>query len=750
MRLPEKIRSLSQISHHLFMNLRLPFGQVTLAAALLCLVGGAGACRKTGQTVAKPIVEPPQVTTQTLDSNGLGALPGALYQAQADSPIHWQPWTPETMARAKAMNRLVFAVVVMPQFPGWQAVTKAMEQNAALVSTINSRYMPVLVDGDASREVGLLALDLCAEIKCPLNMPLFIWMTAAGNPVAWIPVKTAPMENVVGLFTQSDSMIAETWQEDLRNHKTYVLDNSASDNANRRARIGQRKNTQPTSKEPATEAIRSLRQLVSFYDAETHSMDETGGLFPSGTLSLLATAAIQPGVPPEVRTRCLEVTRALTLDLVESAMFDPLDGGLFASRQGSSWCLPSFSRDCVSQGRALIALTDSYRATGEVHTLEKARGVIASVEKNFSTQEGLFAVGVAPEIHAANWLWSIEEIEKELPPEDAKWWIQATKMKGMGNLPTEVDLEREHFRSNSISLDKSATQLATELGQPVQTFLPRFEAVRLKLLAARDKRLGAVTRDECSHAGASFRMVSAYAAMFGITGEVEFRDKAVALLGKSQQAFSDGPNLRTFSKDAPKSVGAGRAFIYGLAMQAALDVSAISSEGKFLTWTEDLATTAAELFTSSEFLKECPDDAKIIDLPVTDLTMLFDDSTSGLISFAECRLADRGRPLVASFSALATPLPASVADHPTLHTDILQATLAREFKVSIVTGEELAPELRLAAERLPPRMFQRRAAKPGDAVPAGSIMIRLGNGESHLVSTVQALQQAVLPSPVKS
>jgi hypothetical protein len=163
-----------------------------------------------------------------------------------------------------------------------------------------------------------------------------------------------------------------------------------------------------------------------------------------------------------------------------------------------------------------------------------------------------------------------------------------------------------------------------------------------------------------------------------------------------------------------------------------------------------MATTAAELFTDKEFLKECPDNARIIDLPVTDLVMLFDDSTAGLIAFAECRLSIRGRPLVRSFSELATPLPYYVVDRPILHTDLLQATLAREFSVTVVTGGNLAPELKQAIERLPMRMIQRRAAKPADDVPAGSARVILSSGESRLVKTPGDLQEAVLPSVTNS
>ena len=103
-------------------------------------------------------------------------------------------------------------------------------------------------------------------------------------------------------------------------------------------------------------------------------------------------------------------------------------------------------------------------------------------------------------------------------------------------------------------------------------------------------------------------------------------------------------------------------------------MAAITSDEQWLVWAEDLATTAAELFTGNGFLKECPDDAKLIDLPVTDLVMLFDDSTAGLVSSAESRLSELGRPLVRNFIELATPMPVYAVDRPMLHTDLLLAT----------------------------------------------------------------------------
>jgi uncharacterized protein YyaL (SSP411 family) len=731
----------------------------TLPARHLVAIGLCGlalvsiSCRKRQPESAGGSGPAPVIVTD-LGQNALASLPGAIYQSQAGSAIHWQPWTKLSLERAKAARRLVFCVIALPQQPGFQEVLASMEKSPGLAAKINDHYVPILVDGDASRELGILTADLSAEIRRPLQLPLFVWMTHEGNPVAWIPVSSADGSRVEELFNHSHTMVNEMWRDDLRlmdseKKPSYVLGNSALDNANRRKRFEARKVSKVMSEQPAADVVRAIRQLASLYDTFSRNFDEAGGLFPASALELLATASVQPGLPADVRARSGETTRDLLKDLLPSAMFDPLDGGVFSSRRGASWALPSFVRDCPGQGRVAVALIEAYRATGNASALATALGVISFAEKNFATAEGLFAVGLAPPVDPTKWLWSIEEIEQILGAEDAAWWIKATAMKGLGNLPSEVDPRREFFRSNSLALGTTMEEIAAELGLPAASFAPRFAAAKAKLLAARDRRLGTATRDESSHAGASFRMVSAYAAAFAATGDEKFRAKAVALLTRSRDAFGVGPKLRIFSKDGPDSIVAGRAFLYALALQSIIDVAVITSDEQWLVWAEDLATTAAELFTGDGFLKECPDDAKLIDLPITDLVMLFDDSTAGLVSSVESRLAEIGRPLLRDFSELATPMPTYAVDRPILQTDLIMATVYRHYKVTLALGADLPPALKSASERLALRSIQRRPARPGDEVPTGSIKVIFADGESRLVASPESLQQAVLPSPGK-
>ena len=395
-------------------------------------------------------------------------------------------------------------------------------------------------------------------------------------------------------------------------------------------------------------------------------------------------------------------------------------------------------------------IAKAWRATGDPLALQRAEELIRFSEATYRNEQGLFAIGTGAKVDPAAWLWNIEEIKEALPAEDADWWIRMNRMQGLGNLPSESDPNREFFRGNTLSQAVPAADLAAELGIPLDEFNSRYDKARRILLALRQSRIGAPPPDTSAHLTSSLRMVSAYAHAFGATGEESYREKAVDLLKRCREGFYQAPRLRVFDREAPPSISAGRAFHYALAIQAAVDVSVIASDGDPLLWAEDLATTAAELFTGADFLKECPDDARIIDLPVTDLMMVFDDSTAGLVSFAGARLAARNTPLVRSFSDLATPLPTYAVDRPILHTDLIAATLARTVPVELLLGRDLSPELRLATERVQPRMIQQRSATEADKVPAGAVKVRLADGTERVITRPEELADAVLPSPSQS
>ncbi len=681
--------------------------------------------------------------------NGLAGLPGAVLDSQADSAIHWQPWTKESLRLAGDSNRLILAVVAMPQQPDFQRILEELGRDQDIIGRINDFYVPILIDGDASRELGLLAAQLCGEIGLGMRLPLMIWMTPEVNPVAWIPLSETRSGAIPELFAQSDVMVSRMWSED----RAYVVRNSGLDDRNRRKRMTDRMAARVTSLEPGVDTMRSLRQLVSLYDPVSGTFDEAGGLFPCGALDLMALGAETVGIPEDLREKCRSSLGYLLDDLLQSAMFDPLDGGVFSSRRGSSWALPGFYRDCATQARVARSLLDCFVAIGDERALNRAMGVLDFIEREYRAGNGLFSLGSEPSGDISNWLWRIEDIEEVVTADELGVFTVATGMRNMGNLPSEVDPLREFFRENSLGAIKSLADIAAEEGGDPTETADLFDSARRKLLKIRDERMERGNTNAGANAAATFRVVSAYASAYQVTGEERFLEMAVSTLESARERFTRGPELVLYESEASSSLVGGRAFLYGLALQATLDVAGITLDENWLMWADDLATTSAELFGTEDFLRECPPDADLTDLPVSDAAMLFDDSTAGLFAMAGSRMEALGRPFLEILGKHSSRMPIDAIQSPILHTDVVQGAIMREFGFTFLYGADIPEKVGKALSRMPLKGINRGPAGRGHPLPAGTkpdgvVLIRAGE-DAVPVKDPHRIEDTFLRNPRK-
>jgi uncharacterized protein YyaL (SSP411 family) len=677
--------------------------------------------------------------------NALGGLPGPVYGSQADSPIHWQPWTKASLQKAHDSQRLALAVIAMQQQPSYVDILRGLSSDAAMVELINSSYVPILIDGDAIRELGILGGELCAEIGNDLQLPLMVWMTAEGNPVAWMPLPSKDSGSASELFSQSHTMVARMWADD----PDYIRANSRLDRANRQERMLARLKDNETSEEPAADAQHALRQLTSLYDPLSRTFDQAGGLFPVGVLDVLAMSSRMEGLPDDLRDRSLKVLDSLLDDILVSPMFDPLDGGVFSSRRGSSWSFPLYHRDCSSQARVIVSLLNAYEATGDKRSLERAMGVLEFVKENHMTEAGLFTLGSNVAGDVSKWLWLYENVRDILSPEELPVWMAASGMKEGGNLPPELDPRREYFRGNSIAFAKSPDEVANLLHTDPARVNELLGSAQAKLLEARNGRMKVSSSDKEPNPVATFRMISAYATAYRITGQISYRDLASETLMKAKEHFKEGPRLKAYAGDGPESLLAARAFVYGAAIQAALDVEAVTLRGDWLLWAGDLSSTVSEEFSSEAYVKECPLAADLTGLPITDQDMLFDESTLGLLAMSESRLDALGIPLVPALRKKLTSFPIRAVQSPVLHSDLIQAALMQGFSVTYVFGKDTPESLKEALARSPLKGVNRRLVRPSDPphlIPKPGEAVRLApDGAASPVRSASDVHVPPLP-----
>ncbi|WP_193214093.1 DUF255 domain-containing protein [Luteolibacter marinus] len=689
--------------------------RVLLLAALLV----NPSCRDHEATAVKagkvPVVDP-----RLLENRMQAGAPQGLLASRADSPVHWQHWDPAVLTRASKANRLVVAFIGSATYPGCVDSLDAIDRNSALVARLNDEFVPVLVDLDLAREAGLAAGLLSQELKLPVGFPFLLVLSPTGNEVAWRPIHYRSEETIDDVFTASIDVVARMWQEDPE----YVERNSTKDHANRLARLPRPDTSPPDAAVRSEFLTSSARQLVSLYDADIGTLSGTGGLLPIGILQCLASASLDPEMPRDVATRSGKAVAAFADNVLKSAMVDPLDGGIYASRRGKSWNLPTTNRNCMTQARAARAFVTLHAATAEPGALDAAVGAVRFAEEQFAVQDGLFANQRQPQPDTPNdGLWTLEQIESILTPKETELWTACCDLKALGNL---TDAGGDFFRLNSLGFRTGLREAAVSVGIDPADAAGILESGRLKLLAARQARQTASSPASAALAAPSFRMISAYAAVFTATGDSTFRDKAVALAGRCRETFAKGNLLVEQNPPLPAETCDARAFTYALAIQAALDLAEITLDENWRIWAGDLATTVAENFVTDDGkLVEARPAVTPLQMPIEDRVMLFDDSTAGIMRMNLARLDSLGQPPPPAIAPWMTSLP-PMGIFPVICTDSILATAFARSRVILELPADASAEWRDAVTRLPLDRIARRIGT-ANAVsarrPDGSVMV---------------------------
>lgn len=696
------------------MRLRMCFNVMTkigIPATLLATVLLAASCRKpapgAGSSAPATLAPVPE-----LESNRMREAPDGLLASRAASPVHWQHWEPSVLENAAKARRLVFAFIGSAQYPGCVEALDAIDRDPTLVARLNREFVPVLVDADLCRETSLAAGMLCQEIKQPVSFPFILVLSPAGNEVTWRPVAFSPGTDLRSLFEGAADVISRMWMESPE----YVDRNSQADHANRLTRLPAPDQAPANSGERDEFLRRATRQLVSLYDEDIGSLSGTGGLLPLGILQCLASAALDPATPPDIALRSREAVEAFGTAILLSPMIDPLDGGVYSSRRGGAWDHPMANRTCMTQARAARALVTLHAATAAPRALEVAIGAVRFAEAQYATPDGLFTRQRQPAATPdRDWLWTLDQVEQTLDPGEAALWKTLCKLQPLGNLASESDPKREYFRLNSLGFRSSLAAAANPLGLAPDDAARLLASGREKLLAARLARVPQPPPAKAAAAGPSFRMVSAYAALFTATGDSAWRDKALALARASRLAFSKGALLVEQGPTMPDTVCDARAFTYALAIQAALDLAEVTLDESWRVWAGDLATTTAENFVDADGrLVEVRPTATPLQLPLEDRVMLFDDSTAGLMRMNLARLLALDQPPPPTIAPWIRSLPA-FTDYPVIFTDSLLATSFARSRAIIELPADPSPEWRDAACRLPLDRIARRIGKSTEA-----------------------------------
>ncbi|MCU0794666.1 MAG: DUF255 domain-containing protein [Akkermansiaceae bacterium] len=678
--------------------MKFPF--LPAAIPLLCLI--AASCGK--KEVEEKKTAPP-VISDHLEANQLANLPSTFLASHANSPIRWQKWEPSIKDDAAKAQRLIFAIVSSARFPGSYDTLRTIESSPRLVSILNEKFVPVLVDLDISRETSLIASGLSFEQGEPIAFPFILIVSPDGAPVSWRSLVFTSNDQIRKELEGAIEVVLRLWED----FPDYVRKDSMEKFERRKASLSP---VEPSISDLNDRKMRldgAIRRLSSYYDEDTRTLDGLGGLLPVSALRLLGTAAVSPHFDADRREACRKAALGVYEEILRSAMVDPLDGGIYSARVGKSWQHPMSHRDCPTQAQAITTFCGLARRNQFAGALDTALRAAAFAEEQFATPDGLFAIATKPRpYHDREWLWTMEQLKTALTPEEYRVWEKVAAIDRLGNIPIESDPKRRYFRLNSLSMRLTREEASYMLSIPLASIDTLLDSSRRKLIKARDARVGGISRDATPSATASFHMIRAYCALYSATGDDAWLKKAVALGEKCKAAFGEAEFLNERPGENPSPMSDCRAFTYALAARANLDLHAVTLDSRWSQWAIELMTLLSENFVSTEGrIFEARESVSVIDIDYEDRAMVFGDSTSGTTRANLQILKKLGLRPPPKLEPWLSSLPDFEAN-PVIFADTLESLMIDITAPVIDVATSASPELSRAVTLLPLDSFLRR------------------------------------------
>jgi hypothetical protein len=186
----------------------------------------------------------------------------------------------------------------------------------------------------------------------------------------------------------------------------------------------------------------------------------------------------------------LEMATQTLSALRRGGIFDQLGFGFHRYSTDRQWLVPHFEKMLYDQALLAMAFTEAYQATGDESHARTVREIFDYVLRDLRAPEGAFFTAEDADSEGEEgrfYLWRMEELRGLLAPEALRLAAAAFSLAQEGNFTDP--LESAPRGDNILHLGGPPVQIAASLGMTETAFHQGLEALRLRLLAARGKRV---------------------------------------------------------------------------------------------------------------------------------------------------------------------------------------------------------------------------------------------------------------------
>jgi uncharacterized protein len=409
----------------------------------------------------------------------------------AHNPVDWHPWNEDAFDLARNEEKPIFLSIGYSTCHWCHVMAHESFEDPDVASLLNEAFVCIKVDREERPDIDQIYMAAAMGMTGRGGWPLTIIMTPEKKPFfagTYIPKKER--------FGQAGMLDLIPKIKDLWDHNKAELLSSADKVTDylRQAEIPQANRAELD----ASTLDKAFEGLAGIFDMQNSGFG-TAPKFPAPhNLLFLLRYWRRSGNP-----HALEMVESTLQAMRSGGIYDHVGFGFHRYSTDAQWFVPHFEKMLYDQAMMVMAFCEAYQATGKKEYASAINEILQYVRRDLTSSEGGFYSAQDADSEGEEgrfYLWTAEELKAVLEKDEFGLLKRLFDIHELGNFEKGKNI----LRLVSFLDDAASVMRITEA-----ELLDRLEKCRIKLLAAREKRIRPL-RDDKILADWNGLMVSAY------------------------------------------------------------------------------------------------------------------------------------------------------------------------------------------------------------------------------------------------
>lgn len=409
----------------------------------------------------------------------------------AHNPVDWYPWSEEAFEKARQEDKPVLLSVGYSACHWCHVMERESFENEEIAQIMNEHFVPIKVDREERPDIDSIYMRAVQAITQQGGWPMTMFLMPDGRPFyggTYFPPQDRHYgQHLMPGFPRVLLSIIHAYRQqrqEVEEQATQIADYlRQSSEAPLRAR-----GVRPQGGLPLDLLGTAAQAIIADFDAQ-HGGFGGAPKFPNAmALEFLLRVHLhrlkgeinfgrKKGVPSE-----LEVVESSLQHMANGGIYDQMGGGFHRYSVDAQWLVPHFEKMLYDNALLSRLYVHAYLVTGNPFYSRIAEETLNYVVREMTAPEGGFYSTQDADSDGKEgkfFLWSAEEIEKALLPEDAANFIRYYGVTRQGNFEGE----------NILHVPEEAQSVAGEVQISLEELQASLAHSREILFKQREKRV---------------------------------------------------------------------------------------------------------------------------------------------------------------------------------------------------------------------------------------------------------------------